>query len=197
MYSSNNNSHLAVMNKFFNYRLKLLFIFFVSLQIIGCEGEVASSHWEGQWERRVNVPSGQPGRCYDEVLEIDRRKWSVTATIHSTYECNQPFLELGFAGHIDEVLIRNGTDERDVTLVISDIHMTSMADITSSQRESLSNSSVQRLSDKYVPQKWQAFQQQLKFDGEYKTMSAPLFQPATAVAIPALLNKKSTVRFKR
>lgn len=175
----------------------ILSIIFSFLLFNGCSSDSPLSHWDGEWKRRVQVPSGMPGRCYDEKLHIQGRQWVLIATIHSTFECNQPFLELGFAADIEEVLIKKDSKENNVTLKLSDIHLTSMIDVATKKPERLSEDGVIAISDKYVPFKWQQADQNLLFNLKRNAMSAPLFLPVASVAIPDLIKKKPMIRFRR
>lgn len=167
------------------------------LLLTGCKDAEVEPYWEGVWERRVFVPEQLQGRCYDEVLSINKRRWELTAIIHSTYECDQPFLELGFEGSLDEVQIKRNRDHRDVTLIISDIYLASMTNVTAGARTDLSMEAVERLSDKYVPEQWQSFEQKLRFDKRKRLMSSVLFAPVVAVAVPEAVNHSRSIVYKR
>ncbi|NRB42404.1 MAG: hypothetical protein HRU20_28700 [Pseudomonadales bacterium] len=185
------------MKMLFQSLFTLGLFFWVLLSVSACQKATVISHWDGHWERRVNVPKGQPGRCYDETLNIVKRQWVLTAVIHSTYECNYPFLELGFSGEIDEVLIKKHSDDNNVTLMIKDIHLISMVDITAKTRVVLSEQAVDSLTNRYVPEKWQSFNQSLVFNKNRSTMASSVFQPAASVAIPQLLDKNAMINYHR
>ena len=179
------------------YKTQHLTLLIALLLLFACSGDSLPTHWDGSWERRINVPKGMPGSCYDEVLQIEGRKWHLTATIYSTFECKKAFLELGFTADIDEVLIKKGSHDNNVTLKLRDIRMTSMRDVATSAVVELSEKSVALQSAKYVPEKWQQVEQTLLFSNDRKRMSAKLFLPTAALATPAQVNSQALIPFKR
>lgn len=179
-----------------NRVIKLL-IFLLLPGLIACQNNDYELFWDGQWKRRIMVPEGVQGRCFDEVLSIDKKIWQLTAVIHSTYECDQPFLELAFEGLLEEVLVKKGSDDSQITFHVEAIHLTQMIDLSASLRTPLSKESVERLSLKYVPEKWQSFHQQVFFSKDKQRMSSALFLPSLMVATPNYPKTASYIAFQR
>lgn len=162
-----------------------------------CAKQRVDLFWDGQWTRTVTVPKRVQGRCFEETLTIHGKHWQLFAVVHSTFACDQPFLELTYEGTLDEVQIRRNTDDRDVRFLVKDIHLAAMADIAGSQRDELSEGAVEKLSEKYVPAEFQRFEQQAWFDAKHNTMRSNLFRPILDLATPAYPNKDKQLVYKR
>lgn len=153
----------------------------------GCGNSDIENFWDGQWSRRIQVPKGMQGRCYDEILLINKRQWRLQATVHSTFQCDQPFLEMVFIGEIDEILIKKKTEHRNMSFQVTGIHLHSMADIAKDSRVYLPEQAVAALSMKYVPEKWQVFSQKVLFNTNKTQMKSSLFKAAEMLAIPSAI----------
>lgn len=162
-----------------------VFLFIISaLLLSSCGSEHELSHWEGEWHRRVEVPKGIQGRCIDETLSIHKKQWSLIAVIHSSYDCNQPFLELGYKGLLEEVAIKKNSDNRQLRLTVNHVHLNSMADLGASGKRALSESAVATLSSKYVKVQDQVFMQQVELSEDHQTMQSNVYQSLLDVAVP-------------
>ena len=182
-----------------NSKKSFLCILIVSLcvYLAACKAEDAQLVWDGQWERTIHVPKGVQGRCIDEVLTIDEKTWYLMAIVHSTFECNQPFLELSYEGSLKEVKIKKGTKDKDVRFQVSEIHLAGMVDVAGSDRAVLSESAVESLSEKYVPAEFQFFEQKSYFSHEDTVMKADIYRPVIDFAIPAYTNHSEQIDYKR
>jgi len=154
------------------------------LLLAACDSRPPLSHWDGKWERRISVPKGVQGRCIDERLTVEKKSWTLIAVVHSSYDCNQPFLELGYQGVLREVAIKKDTGDNELFLNVTKIQLVSLADLGVNGRRPLSPKSVEALSAKYVPESNQAFQQHLQFSSDRLSMASNIFQPLLGVAIP-------------
>ena len=162
-----------------------------------CSDNQVDAFWQGQWQRTVSVPNGMQGRCYNEVLSIDKRQWLLDVTIHSTFECDQAFLALQFNGNINEVLINKGNKEHKLALSIEDIKLTAMVDIAADSRVALSEDAVQRLSEQYVPEHYSRFVQNVSFNTSKTQMRASLYKAAEKIAIPEAIHLSRSLNYSR
>lgn len=166
------------------------------LLLAACGKDVPST-WDGQWQRTINVPKDIQGRCVDETLSIDSKEWNLKIVVHSTFKCDQPFLEFAYAGSIKEVKIKRGTEDKDIRLQVSKIHLVEMVDVSNTRRTPLSKSTVAGLSEKYVPEKHQFFEQKLLLSEDGKSMESVVFQPVLDVAIPLYPEGTKTSSYRR
>ena len=164
--------------------------------LVGCSGSDVW-FWNGQWDRQITVPKGIQGRCVDEQMIIDDDQWLLTVQVHSTFACDQPYLELGFEGDIEKANIRKDSDDRDVTFEIADIELVSMVDISGDERSPLSSSGVADMSDKYVAKGQERIVMPVFFDVSKHQMIAPVFRPVLDLAIPDHPNKNVRLRYQR
>ena len=192
-------SHNLVPHKRVCLKKSILLSFFVSTLCLlsACSDQDLDAFWQGQWQRVVPVPHGLQGRCYDEILQINKKEWLLDVTIHSTFECDQPFLALQFSGRIDEILISKKDENHKMSLSIRDIQLTGMADIAANSRVTLSEEAVQRLSRQYVPDNMTEFSQSLSFNQDKTRMLASLFKAAEMIAIPQATDLKRTLFYSR
>ncbi|CAA0111308.1 Uncharacterised protein [BD1-7 clade bacterium] len=172
------------------------FVFGCTMLLSGCGGE-KSWFWDGDWERRVSPPKHVQGRCIDEKLTLENNIWRLTVVMHSTYACNQPFLELTFEGDIDEARIRKDSDDRRITFVISDIHLSGLVDIAGDERYLVSSSAVSGMSEKYVNKDNENIEFPVFFDQGKALMLAPVYQPVLDLAVPNHPDKSARHRYKR
>ncbi len=168
-----------------------------SLFMSACKTEDTPLVWDGQWERTIYVPEGFQGRCVNEFLTITGKTWYLTAIVHSTFECNQPFLELSYEGSLQEVQIKKETDDKDVRFQIYDIHLAGMVDVAGDDRAVLSESAVENLSAKYVPEEFQFFEQKSYLSHGDTIMRADIFQPVINFAIPGYPVSTRQLQYKR
>lgn len=153
--------------------------------------------WEGRWERTIHVPKGFQGRCVNEILIISGKEWHLQAIVHSTFECNQPFLEIFYDGDLNEVKIRRGTGDLDLILEVTGIHLAGIVDVAGSRRSSLSEDAVKSLSAKYVPQSHESFSQKSLLASGGASMNAGIFPPVVEVAIPGYSGSAMQVEYKK
>lgn len=176
----------------------LLLVIVLSAALSGCGGdEVKALAWEGNWKRTVLVPAGVEGRCVDEILELHNREWKLTAVIHSTYECHQPFLEMVFEGVVDQVKVQRDTHDRVARLQVSDIRMVGMSDIGNSGKVALSGSMVEVMSEKYVPEKFRFFEQVIRVSDDGSVMDSSFFPAVQEMAIPLYPEEEEPVPYHR
>lgn len=153
------------------------------LSVAGCRTEPQSFPWDGQWQRTIHVPQGAQGRCVDELLQINGRHWQLRATVHSTFECNQPFLEVVYAGDLQQVQIRRGTDDRELLLQVTDIQLRELVDIAGKERTVLSGTALRSLSSRYIPADKRNFIQQVWRSADGSQMHSTVFAPVLALSI--------------
>ncbi len=154
------------------------------LFLTACEKVEAPMAWDGQWQRTISVPNDIQGRCVDEVLSIHDKDWHLKIIVHSTFKCDQPFLELAYAGNIQEVQIKRNTEDKDIRLQVSKIHLVEMADLSGKVRTPLTKSTVAGLSKKYVPRKYEFFEQNTYLSEDGETMQSLIYQPVIDLAMP-------------
>lgn len=169
----------------------------VCLLLAACHTEHAPLVWDGEWQRTIYVPKGTQGRCVNEILTIKGKVWFLTAIVHSTFECNQPFLELSYEGSIKEVKIKKDTDDRDIRLQIEGIHLAGIVDVAGSDRAVLSASAVKNLSEKYVPKTAQFFEQKSYLSKDAAVMKSDIFKPVLDFAIPGYPAPARQINYKR
>jgi hypothetical protein len=165
--------------------------------LTACAKEEAPMAWDGQWQRTITVPKDIQGRCVDETLTIHNKDWHLKVIVHSTFNCDQPFLELGYAGSIQEIKIKRNTDDRDIRLQVSKIHLAEMADVAGETRTPLSPSTVEKLSEKYVPAKYQFFEQKAYLSEDNKSLDSAIYQPVIELAIPLYPEGTKPARYER
>ena len=152
----------------------------VSLALLDdCGHEEQSQPWDGDWTRRVEVPSGVAGRCIDESLHIDRGLWRLKAVVHATYSCNAPTLELVYEGVLGKVVITRQTPTLDANITVDTLKLAKVANISRGQRDYLGKSGVQQLADIYLGKTVQV-QMPISVVGE--TLATPTFGPLWVVA---------------
>jgi len=149
------------------------------LALVGCGHDEKSQPWDGDWTRRVEVPSGVAGRCIDESLHIDRGLWRLKAIVHATYGCTAPTLELVYEGVLGKVSITRQTPTLDADITVDTLKLAKVANISRGQRDYLGKKGVQQLADIYLGKTTQA-QMPISVAGE--TLAAPIFAPLWAVA---------------
>jgi hypothetical protein len=154
------------------------------LLLTACAKDEAPMAWDGKWQRTITVPKDIQGRCVDETLTIHDKEWFLKIVVHATFECGQPFLELGYAGNIQEIKIKRNTDDKDIRLQVSQIHLAEMADVSGKVRTPLSKSTVAGLSEKYVPLKYQFFEQKVYLSADGKSLQSDVYRPVVDLAIP-------------
>lgn len=178
---------------------------FISLLLIGgstlllgsCGHDEAAARWDGQWQRTVLVPKDVQGRCVDETLTISNKRWQLDTVVHATFECNQPFLEIAYEGEIPEVRIKRGSDDRDVRLQVSDIHLVAMFDIGKTGKNAVSGSMIDTLSEKYVPEKYQAYEQEIYLSTDGNSMESTVYHPVLDLAIPLYPDDAKAAAYQR
>ena len=179
------------------FRLHLLAL--VIMCLVSCNGSEndVKPTWDGQWERTIFVPKGIQGRCVDESLSIISKLWYLRTVVHSTYECNQPFLELAYEGNIKEIHIKKNSDDRDIRFQIHDIKLVEMVDVAGEDRAVLSGAAVEGLSSKYVPPEHTFFEQKALIIGNDGKMKADIFEPVLNLAIPEYPKKTRQLTYKK
>ena len=175
---------------------RAVFLLLVAL-LSACGEQRADLFWDGQWTRTVTVPKRVQGRCFEETLTIHGKHWQLFAVVHSTFACDQPFLELTYEGTLHEVQIKRNSNDQDVRFQVKDIHLAAMADLAGAQRDELSEGAVEKLSEKYVPPEFQTFEQKVWFDEKHNTMRSSIFRPILDLATPAYPNKDKQLIYKR
>jgi hypothetical protein len=177
--------------------ISLLFICICSFLLTSCEKDEIDASWDGQWQRTIKVPENIQGRCVDETLTIEEKIWHLNAIVHSTFECNQPFLELSYEGLIQEIKIKRETNDRDVRFQVSDIHLAAMFDIGDSGKKALSESMIKTLSDKYVPKEHQFFEHKVYLSKDGNSMKSYAFKPLLDLAIPLYPENRPMASYRR
>lgn len=166
--------------------------------LVACDNKSITEYgWEGVWERTIHVPKGLQGRCVNEVLTISGKEWHLQAIVHSTFECNQPFLEIFYKGSLDEVKIKKESNDSDLRFQIHDIHLAGIIDVAGSDRAALSESAVRNLSEKYVPQNHQFFEQKSYMSKDNMVMTADVYQPVLDFAIPGYAGPSRQADYKK
>ena len=155
----------------------------IALGLSACKSDLPI-FWNGEWTRTISVPENMAGRCFTEILTIQDKKWQLRGIVHSTYLCNQPFLELVFEGALNEVKIKKGTNNQQMAFLVDDIHLTQMIDVANSHRDALNSASVAKMSKKYVTEKNKHFDQAVAFDSQHTLMHANIYPALLDVAIP-------------
>lgn len=149
------------------------------LALGGCGREEKAQPWDGEWTRRVEVPKGVAGRCIEETLHIDRGFWQLKATVHATYACNLPTLELVYEGVLGKVVITRQTPTLDANISVDTLKLVKVANISRGQYDYLGSSGVDQLSDVYLGKTAQV-QMSISVAGD--TLATPLFEPLWTVA---------------
>lgn len=153
--------------------------------------------WDGQWQRTLHVPTGSQGRCVDEVLTINKKQWHLRAIVHSTYECNQPFLEILYDGVLQQVAIKRGTQDRVMTFSIDNIHLAELVDVAGTDRAVLKGEALKSLSGQYVPSGYQFFEQSVQLGDDKQSMQSNVFKPVLTLLSPDENGKISPVAYRR
>lgn len=185
------------MVKLTNYLFSATVAIVFSLLLAACKSEETNLVWDGEWERTIHVPEGLQGRCVSERLTLEGKSWMLLAIVHSTYECNQPFLELLYEGTLKEVKIKRNSDDRDIRFQVHDIHLAGMVDVAGSSRAALSESAVENLSSKYVPEKFQFFEQKSYLEAGEMEMNSDIYKPVIDFAIPGYPEPVQPLNYKR
>lgn len=153
--------------------------------LTGCsEKEPVDAIWQGQWQRTVKVPKNVQGRCYDEYLGINGKRWQLKAVLHATYECDSPYLELHYQGDLQQVLIKRNQKDNAMTLVVDDISLVGVTDLSTDVSRVLSAKSVKTLEQQYLPVSERSMQQKVSFSADKNTMQSSYLQPLLMLAIP-------------
>jgi hypothetical protein len=180
--------------------VKVFFSLLLVVLLFGaCSSEQLEPFWQGSWARTIHVPKDMSGRCFDEQLLIEGKKWRVNAILHATDVCNNPYLSLSYQGVLQEVHIKRNTDNLQMTFQVEDIELVAMADISGNSRQELAEGVIKSLSAKYVPEENKSFSQTAVFDASKQTMKAGIFEPLLLLAIPDSSSKdrKRLKIFKR
>jgi hypothetical protein len=149
------------------------------LALGGCGGEEKAQPWDGDWKRSVEVPKGVSGRCVDETLHIDRGFWQLKATIHATYACNLPTLELVYEGVLGKVVITKQTPTLDANISVDTLKLVKVANISRGQYDYLGSKGVDQLADVYLGK---TVQVQMSISVAGDSLATPLFEPLWTVA---------------
>jgi hypothetical protein len=181
--------------------LKKIAVLALSIGILtglsACGSEEIEPFWQGTYKRTVNVPKGLQGRCYEETLSIDGKTWHLQAVLHATYSCDIPYLELAYQGVLQEVRIKRDSDNKKLELIIEDIHLVAMVDLAEGKRQALRDSVLEKLSEKYVSEEYENYQQLVEFSADNKVMQSNYFSPLLTMAIPSLTQMKRMGSFIR
>ena len=145
----------------------------------GCGRDEKAQPWDGDWTRRVEVPSNVAGRCIDETLHIDRGFWRLKAIVHATYSCTAPTLELVYEGVLGKVTITRNTPTLDADITVDTLTLAKVANISRGEHDYLGKDGVEQLSEVYLGKTVHA-QMPISVAGE--TLAAPLFGPLWTVA---------------
>ncbi len=177
-------------------------IYFISglifcLVLSACSDKGVEPHWDGQWQRTVKVPKNVQGRCFEESLTVDSKQWLLKVVVHSTFACNQVFLELVYEGTIREIKIKRDTDDRDVRMQIFGIHLVEMVDVAGDRRAALTPDAVKLMSQKYVGDKHMFFDQHVNINQSDTKMKSGIYPPVLDVAIPKHPWKEQKTWYKR
>ncbi|MCY4043942.1 MAG: hypothetical protein OXE99_02545 [Cellvibrionales bacterium] len=127
------------------------------LCLLGCERK-SLTPFDGQWSRIIDVPKNTQGRCFEEVLSIRDELWQLSVILHSSFLCNQPTLEIHYQGEITQSSHQNNR----WTLVIEAIEITSVKNITGSEKVDLPNHGIKRFHEKYVEGQGEIFNQMIE-----------------------------------
>ena len=162
-----------------------------------CSEEDVEPHWDGQWQRTVKVPKNVQGRCFEEKLTVNDKQWRLNVIVHSTFICNQVFLELAYEGTIREIKIKRETDDRGVRMQIYDIHLVEMIDVAGDHRDALTPNAVKLMSQKYVGEKHAFYEQHVNINQSGTKMKSGIYPPVLDVAIPEHPWKEQKTWYKR
>ena len=177
---------------------KLVFIaLIVMLMLTACRQDEVVKLWEGQWQRTIHVPRGIQGRCVDEELTIDKKTWRLKATIYPTFQCSQAYLELTYSGNLEQIEIKNGTDNRQMVLVVGQISLTEMVDISGDERSVLSGAGLRALDAQYIPASHRSFRQKVLLGGDHQTLRSDIYWPLLNLAISEYPNIHAQLTYKR
>lgn len=169
------------MSRFFHRSIRCWLPVLLLAVLSACSGNNSDSikssmAWEGHWQRTLPVP-GRQGRCIDEHLFIDRKQWQLRAIVHSTFECNQPFLEVLYDGVLETVAIKRNSDDRQMTFTVTDIHLAELVDVAGDDRAVLKGSAIKSLSGRYVPSNSQRFSQQVLIGKDNNSLRSNVYPP--------------------
>jgi hypothetical protein len=164
----------------FHRRLITACALIASVLLLGaCGSDEKAQPWDGDWTRVVEVPKGVAGRCIDETLHIDRGYWQLKATVHATYNCSMPTLELVYEGVLGKVTITRQTPTLEANISIDTLKLVKVANISRGQYDYLGSNGVKQLADIYLGQ---TLQTQMPISVAGDSLATPLFQPLWAVA---------------
>lgn len=145
----------------------------------GCGKQQSAQPWDGDWQRRIEVPAGVNGRCIDETLHIDRGFWRLTAVVHSTFRCNMPTLELQYEGVLGKVVVKRATPTLDAAIIVDTLKLARVANVSRGEFDYLSAGSVAQLAEVYLGNTEQTTMT-ISVAGD--TLATPLFEPLWSVA---------------
>ena len=162
-----------------------------------CRSEHTPRQWEGQWHRTIAVPKGVQGRCVEEHLHIEKKVWQLRAILYPTFRCANPFLELVYAGTLDQVEIKKNTDNRQLSLFVEAVNLIEMADITAGERYVIGGSALKNMAAQYVPASYTSFRQSVSLSKDNKQMLSNMYIPLLNIAIAEYPNKSALLNYQR
>lgn len=167
------------------------------LLLTACSGDEVERLWEGQWQRTINVPRGIQGRCVDEELTVNKKSWQLKATIYPTFQCSQAYLELTYRGSLEQVEIKNGSDNRQLVLVVEQINLVEMVDISGEERSVLKGAALRALDEQYVPQSHRSFRQKVVLGADAQSLRSDIYWPLLQLAISEYPDVNAQLTYKR
>lgn len=159
--------------------------------------EPVDAVWQGQWQRTVHVPKNVQGRCFDEYLSIKGKQWQLKAVLHATYECDSPYLELSYQGVLQQVLIKRASKTDAMTLVVEDISLVGVTDLSTTTSRVLSARSVKTMEQEYLPKGERNMQQKVSFNADKNKMQSSYLQPLLLLAIPSAKSSVKSTSYSR
>lgn len=162
-----------------------------------CQSEHTPRQWEGQWHRTITVPKGVQGRCVEEYLSIHKKVWQLRAVLYPTFRCSQPFLELVYAGTLQQVEIKKNTDHRQLSLFVDAVNLKEIADITEGERYVIGAAALKNMAEEYVPAGYTSFRQRVSLSKDNQRMESNFYIPLLNIAIADYPNKNATIAYQR
>lgn len=162
-----------------------------------CNTDEIDPFWQGTWVRTVTVPKDVSGRCYEERLVLEGKRWFLHAVLHATDSCSNPYLELSYQGVLDEIQIQRNSADKKLTMQIENIELISMVDVAGSHRQVVPQGAIAAISKKYVPEEFQIFSQYVEFSDDNQQMHADYFNPLLTLAIPSIKDLRNEIAYQR
>lgn len=180
-----------------NKSLIICAISLICIMLSACDVEHTPRQWEGQWHRTITVPQGVQGRCVEEHLSIDKKRWQLRAILYPTFRCSQAFLELVYAGTLEQVEIKKNSNSKQLSLFVEAVNLIEMADITETERYVISGPALKNMAAQYVPSGYTSFRQSVLLSEDNNQMLSNMYIPLLNIAIAEYPNKNALLNYQR